>query len=45
MTLSRFFLGEISLAAASLGESFDFVIEVPRGELPLGEGISHLCDS
>ena len=35
VTLSRFFLGEVSLAAASLGESFDFVIEVPRGELPL----------
>ena len=36
VTLSRFFLGEVSLAAASLGESFDSVIEVPRRELPLG---------
>ena len=45
VTLSRFFLGEVSLAAASLGESFPSIIEVPRGELPLWEGISHLCDS
>ena len=36
VTLSRFFLGEISMAVASLGESFDFVVEVPREELPLG---------
>ncbi len=36
VTLSRFFLGEVSLAAASLGEGFPSVIEVPRRELPLG---------
>ena len=36
VTLSRFFLGEVSLAAASLGEGFPSVIEVPRRGLPLG---------